>query len=168
LELENFIVCFKIYKVHLEVKKRVGKVIIRNLRDKPGVAADVFNELSKKGIEVLSISFDTAIKGKADLAFITYESQLEDARSYLYALLYDEDNVEIQVDEKVVLLIFKGIEGNTQLIADAFNLIASSGTNIEMISASPNEVYVLIREFMLDNVIDMFKIIYPKSEVEEL
>ncbi|MEO0144391.1 MAG: hypothetical protein ABIL49_07235 [candidate division WOR-3 bacterium] len=151
--------------MHLEIKTKVGKVIIRGLKDKPGIAADIFTELSNKNIETLCISFDTAIKGRADLAFVVYESQLEDTRAYLYGILYDEDNVEILVDENVVLLIFSGIEGNTQLVADAFNLVASSGANIEMISSSKDEVYVLIKQRLLDSVIDMFKAIYPKSSI---
>ncbi len=151
--------------MYLNVKTKVGKVIVRGLRDKPGVAADIFTELSKKGIEILAISFDVAVKGRADLAFVVYESQLEDTRSYLYGILYDEDNVEVLTDENVVLLIFSGIEGNTQLISDAFNLVASSGANVEMISSSREEVYVLIKERLLDAVVDMFKAIYPKSTI---
>ncbi|MEO0224827.1 MAG: hypothetical protein ABIL76_07045 [candidate division WOR-3 bacterium] len=151
--------------MHLDIKTKVGKVVIRGLKDKPGVAADIFNELSKKKIDIICISFDTAIKGRADLAFVVYESQLEDTRANLYSILYDEDNVEVFVDENVALLIFSGIEGNTQLIADAFNLIASSGANIEMISSSREEVYVLIKSRLIDSVIDMFKAIYPKSVV---
>ncbi len=151
--------------MHLNIKTKVGKITIRGLKDKPGIAADIFTELSRRNIEVLCISFDTAVKGRADLAFVVYESQLGDTRSYLYGILYDEDNVEILADENVVLLVFSGIEGNTQLIADAFNLVASSGANVEMISSSREEVYVLIKERLLDAVIDMFKAIYPKSTI---
>ncbi|MCX7947978.1 MAG: hypothetical protein N2504_05255 [candidate division WOR-3 bacterium] len=150
--------------MQLDIKTKVGKIVVRGLRDKPGIAADIFTELSKKNIQVLCISFDTATKGRADLAFVVYKSQLEEAKSNLYALLYDED-IEILSDERVILLIFSGIEGNTQLIADAFNLVASSGANIEMISSSSNEVYLLIKERLVDSVVDMFKAIYPKSYI---
>ncbi|MEO0202743.1 MAG: hypothetical protein ABIL37_03350 [candidate division WOR-3 bacterium] len=151
--------------MYLDIKTKVGKVIVRGLKDKPGIAADIFMELSNKNIEVLCISFDTATRGRADLAFVVYESQLEDTRAYLYGILYDEDNVEVFVDENVVLLTFSGIEGNTQLVADAFNLVASSGANIEMISSSKNEICVLIKKRLLDSVIDMFKAIYPNSTI---
>lgn len=150
--------------MQLDIKTKVGKIVVRGLKDKPGIAADIFTELSKKNIQVLCISFDTATKGKADLAFVVYESQLDEAKANLYTLLYDED-VEILSDERVILLIFSGIEGNTQLIADAFNLVASSGANIEMISSSSNEVYLLIKERLVDSVVDMFKAIYPKSYI---
>ncbi|MCS7245608.1 MAG: hypothetical protein RMJ38_05725 [candidate division WOR-3 bacterium] len=150
--------------MQLDIKTKVGKIVVRGLKDKPGIAADIFTELSKKNIQVLCISFDTATKGRADLAFVVYKSQLEEAKSNLYALLYDED-IEILSDERVILLIFSGIEGNTQLIADAFNLVASSGANIEMISSSSNEVYLLIKERLVDSVVDMFKAIYPKSYI---
>lgn len=150
--------------MQLDIRTKVGKIVVRGLRDKPGIAADIFTELSKKNIQVLCISFDTAIKGKADLAFVVYKSQLDEAKSSLYALLYNED-VEILSDERVILLIFSGMEGNTRLIADAFNLVASSGANIEMISSSSNEVYLLIKERLVDSVVDMFKAIYPKSYI---
>ncbi len=150
--------------MHLDVYTRVGKVTVRGLRDKPGVAADIFSELVKRNIEVLAVSFDAPIGGRADFAFVVWESQVEDARGYLYALLYDFPEVEVFADDGVALLKFTGGD-RLQMIADAFNIVASTGANIEMISSGENELLLLIREPMVDSVVEMFKIIYPSSTV---
>ncbi len=150
--------------MNLDVYTRVGKVIVRGLRDKPGVAADIFTELVKRDIEVLAVSFDAPIGGRADFAFVVWESQVEDARGHLYALLYDYPEVDVLADDGVALLKFTGGD-RRQMIADALNIVASSGANVEMISSGDDELMVLIREPMVENVVEMFKLIFQNSTV---
>ncbi len=146
--------------MHLDILTKVGKITIRGLRDRPGVAADIFAELLKYGIDVLVISFDTAVKGRADLAFIVYESQVPIAQNKLYMMFYDFFDVDVKADEEVALLKFTG-DDSMRMLSDAFNLVATAGANIEMIAYSSDKLLIVIREIMVDHVVETFRELFP-------
>jgi len=153
----------------LWVARRVAKVTLRDARDKPGVAADLFSLLSELGINAEFILQGPARRGRADLAFLVLESELPKVMDYYDQLVEAVDAHDLQVDRKVALLVFYGsreMHRTPGVAATLFNTLAAAGVNIDMISTSLDSIAVVIREERVDDALEALRE-YLDLEVHE-
>jgi len=141
----------------LWVARKVAKITLRDARDKPGVAADLFSLLSDLGINAEFILQGPARRGRADLAFLVLESELPKVMDYYDQLVEAVDARDLQVDRKVALLVFYGsreMHRTPGVAATVFNVLASAGVNIDMISTSLDSLAIVIREDRVDDALE--------------
>jgi aspartate kinase len=140
----------------LWVNRKVVKVILRAVKDKPGIAAEIFEKLASKGINVELIVSGPSSKGRSDIAFLVLESQLPQIQEMEDELIEISDASGIAYDPKVALLVFYGskeISKTPGVAAKIFNLLAEAGVNIEMIGTSIEAISIVIREELVDRAI---------------
>ncbi len=140
----------------LWVNRKVVKVILRAVKDKPGIAAEIFEKLASKGINVELIVSGPSSKGRSDIAFLVLESQLPQIQELEDELIEISDASGIAYDPKVALLVFYGskeISKTPGVAAKIFNLLAEAGVNIEMIGTSIDSISIVIREELVDRAI---------------
>jgi len=140
----------------LWVNRKVVKVILRAVKDKPGIAAEIFEKLASKGINVELIVSGPSSKGRSDIAFLVLESQLPRIQEMEDELIEISDASGIAYDPKVALLVFYGskeISKTPGVAAKIFNLLAEAGVNIEMIGTSVDSISIVIREELVDRAI---------------
>jgi len=140
----------------LWVNRKVVKVILRAVKDKPGIAAEIFEKLASRGINVELIVSGPSSKGRSDIAFLVLESQLPQIQEMEDELIEISDASGIAYDPKVALLVFYGskeISKTPGVAAKIFNLLAEAGVNIEMIGTSIDSISIVIREELVDRAI---------------
>lgn len=156
------------------VRKAVAKVTLRNARDKPGIAAEVFDLLAEKGINAEMIVSAPPVKGRSDIALVVLESEIPKILEMEDELVEAVDGKEVIVDKKIALLIFYGGKDYFRVpgvAAKIFNMLAEAGVNVEMVSASFDSLSVVVREDRLDRAIDVIREnlgIEPKIGYEEI
>lgn len=139
------------------VNKQVAKIILKGARDKPGIAAEIFESLASGGINAELIVSGPASKGRADIAFLILGSQIPKLKEIEEELLKGVDGREVTVDTKVALLVFYGgreLSRRPGVAARIFDILAEAGVNIEMISTSIDSLSVVVREDRVDKSIE--------------
>tara|TARA_B110000444_G_scaffold259345_1_gene302807 strand:+ start:1086 stop:2351 length:1266 start_codon:yes stop_codon:yes gene_type:complete len=127
--------------------KNEAKITIQNLDDKPGVAAQIFGNLAKEGVNVDMIVQNISADGKhTDLTFTIQETELKNAKSIL-------DNLKSQInfhklieskDIAKVSVIGVGMRSHAGVAAEMFSTLAEKGINIQAITTSEIKVSVII------------------------
>jgi aspartate kinase len=125
-----------------------GKVVIRRVPDKPGVAARIFTALADAQINIDMIVQNVSAEGTTDISFTL---PLADGPRALQLLrdLSDEVGVsDIALDEQVgkVSLIGAGMKTHPGVAAAMFEALSEAGVNIEMISTSTIRISVVVRQ----------------------
>ncbi len=134
----------------------VIKVVLRGLKDAPGVAAEVFSGLARAGIYPVQISHDSSTKGRADVALAIYESQMGLCQECCQLITEDAGGSVYSVHKDVAMLSFE-INPEAQaptVIADIFEIMAHQGINIDMISYARGCLSFLIKSHGLDRALE--------------
>lgn len=142
------------------VNKQVAKIILKGARDKPGMAAEIFESLAANGINAELIVSGPSSKGKADIAFLVLESQIPRLQESKEELLKEVNGREVDVDTKVALLVFYGgreLSRRPGVAARIFDILAEVGVNVEMISTSIDSLSIVIRENRVDKAIEALR-----------
>ncbi|BDV34592.1 aspartokinase [Methylocystis iwaonis] len=125
-----------------------AQITLRNVADKPGVAAAVFMPLSEAGINVDMIVQVVSEKGTTDMTFTVGSADYERA----FAIL-DKIKAEIgfasmagEKDVAKISAIGIGMRSHAGVAARAFRALAEKGVNIRAITTSEIKFSVLIDE----------------------
>ncbi|PSM52544.1 aspartokinase, alpha and beta subunits [Campylobacter blaseri] len=120
-------------------------VSVRNVDDKPGVAAKIFEVLSKEEINVDMIIQNIGSDGVANIGFTVPENELDRA---LEALKELDSSFVIDSNKEVVKVSIVGIgmKSNSGIASKAFSVMSENGINIQMISTSEIRISVIVNE----------------------
>lgn len=123
--------------------KNQARVAIRNVDDKPGVAAKIFKILSQKEINVDMIIQNVGTDGVANIGFTVPQNELLKSLKALEGL---GENFSIESDSDIVKVSIVGIgmKSHSGIAAKAFEVLASNGINIQMISTSEIRISVIV------------------------
>ncbi len=124
-----------------------GKLVIRGVPDKPGVAARVFTDLARANVNIDMIVQNVSSDGTTDISFTLPLADGPRAQLLLEALLPEIGAEEITFDTDVakVSLIGAGMKTHPGVAATMFAALSDAGVNIEMISTSTIRISVVIR-----------------------
>lgn len=128
--------------------KNQVKLSITSIPDRPGIAAKVFGEMAKGGINVDMIIQSAAQDRKNDISFTISRPDLKKAMGILAKLkkiLKAENVVEDNTIAKISI-VGVGMKSHPGVAAKMFEVLANSGINIEMISTSEIKISCVIRE----------------------
>lgn len=141
------------------VSRKVAQVTVRGARDKPGVAADLFQHLFERNINVEMIFSGPSTRGRVNLAFLIRESDLPKVEDEIVDDITDlVDAREVVIDPKVAIITFRGTTDMLQtpgIAAFLFGLLAQAGANIELVGTCMDSISVVIRRDRLDTALDV-------------
>jgi aspartate kinase len=123
-----------------------AKVTVRDVPDRPGVAADVFGRLADAHVNVDMIIQNVSEDGTTDISFTTPKEDLVRARRAVEAVVDELGAREFSVDESVakISLVGAGMKTHPGVAAQMFRSLADAGVNLDMISTSSIRISCVI------------------------
>ncbi len=128
------------------VDRNQAKVIVSNLLDRPGSAAQVFQALARAGVNVDMIIQNVGRNGVANLTFTVGKDETDRARKAVEGALAGIGGGEVSVQEGIAKLSVVGVGMRTHsgVAATLFSTLASVGANIQLISTSEIKISVVV------------------------
>lgn len=125
-----------------------AKVTIRDVADRPGVAAIVFGKLAEANVNVDMIIQNVSESGTTDISFTTPKEDLARARRVTEQVVVELGARTWVVDESVakVSLVGAGMKTHPGVAAQMFRALADAGVNIDMISTSSIRISCVVSE----------------------
>jgi aspartate kinase len=123
-----------------------AKVTIRDVPDRPGVAAAVFGLLAAGNVNVDMIIQNVSEAGTTDISFTTPKEDLLRARRAVAEAVAELGARDYQVDETIakVSLVGAGMRTHPGVAAAMFRALADAGVNLDMISTSSIRISCVI------------------------
>ena len=124
-----------------------AKVSIIGVPDRPGIAARVFRELARAGVNIDMIVQNVSQNGEATISFTLPKTDVPTATPILERLREEIGGGRVEQDADVakISLIGAGMKSHPGVAADMFDALAEAGINIEIISTSSIRVSCVIR-----------------------
>lgn len=115
-----------------------AKITVRDVPDRPGVAATVFTRMAEANVNVDMIIQNVSEAGTTDISFTTPKTDLARARRTADAVVAELGAREWLVDESIakVSLIGAGMKTHPGVAAQMFRALSEAGVNIDLISTS--------------------------------
>lgn len=128
----------------IALDRNQARVSLREVSDRPGVAAEIFTMLADGNINVDMIIQNASSDGKTNLGFTVPQSELSQARDVINQ--FGQDIQSADYDENVckVSVVGVGMRSHTGVASTAFSALAQNSINIEMISTSEIKVSVIV------------------------
>jgi len=123
-----------------------AKVTVRDVPDRPGVAAEVFGRLSDANVNVDMIIQNVSEDGTTDISFTTPKDDLPKAKRAIAAVVEDLGARAWSVDESIakVSLVGAGMKTHPGVAALMFRSMADAGVNLDLISTSSIRISCVI------------------------
>ena len=135
--------------------QKVAKITLLNVPDKPGIAAQVFQELAEKGISIRLIIQSASSEHLARITFILDEEYADEAVTLLERWTREELATDLLVERDVAKISIVGsrLASTPGLAARMFKALAHEGINIDCISSSEMKVACVIASKHLDRAV---------------
>jgi aspartate kinase len=123
-----------------------AQVSVRDVPDKPGVAAKIFGALDERAISVDLIVQNTPVKGKTDLTFTVGKADLIKTQDVMKKVVKALKAGPIEVDDQCakISIVGVGMRTHSGVAARMFKTLSAEGVNILAISTSEIRVSCLI------------------------
>jgi aspartate kinase len=130
----------------IALDKNQARVSLRDVVDRPGIAAEIFNKLAEEQINVDMIIQNASRDGTTNLGFTVPQSELERAKEAIAG--FGDEIGGADYDEKIckVSIVGVGMKSHSGIAAKAFTALAQNNINIEMISTSEIKISMVIDE----------------------
>jgi len=124
-----------------------ARVTLLGVRNEPGIAASIFEALTKANVNVDMIdqNVPTSAGGKAEISFTVPHEDMRVATGALSTMaekLFDE--ISTQPEMGKVSIVGAGMRSHPGVAAKVFRELAEQGINIDMISTSPVRISCVI------------------------
>ena len=129
----------------IAVDKNQARITLRNVKDEPGIAAEIFSTLAKNGINVDMIIQNVGEDGSTNLGFTVPENELDVAKKIMHELNASA-TLEFDSDIAKVSIVGVGMKSHSGVASRAFEALASESINIEMISTSEIKISMVVAE----------------------
>jgi aspartate kinase len=144
----------------------VAKITVVGVPDRPGIAASIFESLSKANISVDTIVQNASINNITDLTFTVAKGQLSKAMEVVKPIAQSIDARECVSDSKLgkVSIIGTGMQNTPGYAARMFGTLAEQGINIQLITTSEIRITCIIDKA---RVKDAVRALHRAFELEE-
>lgn len=129
----------------IALDKNQARVTLRKVKDKPGIAAEIFSALADENINVDMIIQNVGVDGATNLGFTVPENELDLAKSTMQKVLGDTV-IESDKDVAKVSIVGVGMKSHSGVASKAFKALAKEGINIGMISTSEIKISMIVQE----------------------
>ncbi|MDE2288321.1 MAG: aspartate kinase [Burkholderiales bacterium] len=126
-----------------------GKITVRGVPDRPGIAYQILGPIADANIDVDMIIQNQSVEGKTDFTFTVGRGEYQRAMEILKTSVQAHVGAaEIVGDPKVskVSVVGVGMRSHVGIASTAFRTLSEEGINIQMISTSEIKISVLIDE----------------------
>jgi aspartate kinase len=132
----------------VSVEKNQAKVTIRQVPDRPGTAARIFNALAGANLSVDMIVQSDSVGDTNDISFTVNKDDLVKVKKAMEPAIKDIGAKEMTTEEGIAKLSIVGIgmRSHSGVAAKLFEAMAAGGINIQMISTSEIKTAVIIDE----------------------
>jgi len=132
----------------VSLQRDEAKVTVRDVPDRPGMAAEIFRELAAKELNVDMIVQNVSREGATDLSFTVLKSDLPATLRVTRSVSHRIGAGEVTTDEGVakVSIVGIGMRSHSGIAAKMFEAMARERINIEMISTSEIKISCVIRK----------------------
>ena len=123
-----------------------AKITLRQVPDRPGVAAAIFGRLAEDNVNVDMIVQNISADGTTDMTFTIGKTDLARAKASLAAIKDQVGNTDVLVDPNVakISVVGVGMRSHAGVANTMFRALADKAINIQVISTSEIKVSVLI------------------------
>jgi aspartate kinase len=130
------------------LKSDDARMTIGDIPDRPGVAAEIFEVLSEKRINIDVIVQSTGKDKLNTISFTLPVSSVRDAKAGLEPLIQKWGAGSISTDENIAILsaVGVGMKSHSGVAASMFKVLAEQNINIEMISTSEIKISCVISQ----------------------
>ncbi len=130
----------------IALDKNQARITLRKIKDKPGIAAEIFSTLANENINVDMIIQNVGVDGTTNLGFTVPENELDLAKSAMRKILGEEATIESDKAVVKVSIVGVGMKSHSGVAARAFKALADEGINIGMISTSEIKISMIVQE----------------------
>jgi aspartate kinase len=128
------------------VKSDQARVTIPNVKDQPGIAAELFDALSKKDVIVDVIVQSSPRDGMNTISFTIAKKDVSTVKPILESIRPKMTEGIVEIDEDIAILsaVGVGMKSHVGVASQMFKALASTGINILMISTSEIKISCVI------------------------
>jgi aspartate kinase len=130
----------------IALDKNQARVSLREVSDRPGIAAEIFTKLANEQINVDMIIQNASSDGLTSLGFTIPESELSRAKEIIENFDHDIGGKSFDSDICKVSVVGIGMKSHSGVAATAFSALAKENINIEMISTSEIKISMIIAQ----------------------
>ena len=143
----------------------VAKITMRNVPDRPGIAASVFEPLAEHHISVDVIVQNASAEGNTDLTFTVSKGDLGRTISLVEDIAGEINAGEVVTDDQVgkVSIVGTGIQSAPGFASRMFRSLYDANINIQMISTSEIRITCIVAA---DRVNDAVRALHKTFELE--
>jgi len=144
----------------------VGKIILKDVPDIPGIAAKLFKALASKDI-IVDMIIQSAEHDKVnDIAFTVALGDLEKAIKITKKVAKEVGSPKVFSDKEVakISIVGAGITSDPLIAAHMFEALASHHINIDMISTSGMRISCIIHQ---DHIADAVRAVHREFHLDE-
>ncbi len=137
------------------LNKNEAKITICNVPDKPGLAAKIFNGISRKGVSVDMIVQNTSHDRRTDISFTVTKDASKKAGRLTRAIARDIGAGDVLEDTDVarVSTVGVGMKSHPGIAAKMFEALAEHNINIEMISTSDISISCIVQKKLAETAV---------------
>ena len=135
------------------VDKDQAKVVVSQIPDKPGTAAQVFRALADAAIVVDMIVQNMGHGGLANLTFTVPKTETHKAQTLVTKVLAEVGGGKVEIFENIAKLSIVGVGMKTHsgVAAELFQALAAQHINIDLISTSEIKISVTVDAAKVDD-----------------
>ncbi len=128
--------------------KNEAKISVRNVPDKPGIAARIFDPLKEANINVDMIIQNVSKEGYTDLSFTVARNEMKKAVEIVEKVASEIGAEGVEWDDTIakVSVVGVGMRSHPGVAATMFKTLADNNINIQMISTSEIKISCVIDE----------------------
>lgn len=147
--------------------KAESKITICAVPDKPGIAAYIFNEISKLGVNVDTIVQNVSHTRHTDISFTVPKADATKTLEAAKAIAKDIEAGDVQSDRNVarVSIVGSGMRSHNGIAAKMFQTLADQKINIEMISTSEISISCIIHADSADKAV---RALHKEFELDQI
>jgi len=132
----------------IALDRNQARISLMGVKDRPGIASDIFNRLATAEVNVDMIIQNKAHDGATNIDFTVPVSDLHDAKTIVDVFVKDGEISADSYNEEIckVSVVGVGMRSHTGVAAKAFSTMADNNININMISTSEIKISMVIDE----------------------
>ncbi len=127
------------------VDNNQAKIVVRNVPDRAGTAAKVFQVISEAGVIVDMIVQNIGHEGKANLTFTVPRDDIYKAEKAVKQLYGDEVTLSAADEIAKISVVGIGMRSHSGVAAAFFAALAETGISIQLINTSEIKISVAIK-----------------------
>ncbi|MBU1318091.1 MAG: ACT domain-containing protein [candidate division Zixibacteria bacterium] len=138
--------------VHLTTICDVAEVVIHNVPDSPGIAADIFGALGARGYNVELVISSPGKHNRANIAFALREKDVDAAIQLLNDMksTLQFDDISSRSDIAILTVSWHMLSGQPGSGGRLFSALSKAGINIEAISTSLSSISCVVKVSQID------------------